>query len=164
MHMSRLSIGALGLAAALGLLVPGSAHAQDADASPVADGPRLPADSMEIGAKYVGWILDSRADSMWSKMTPESQSRMQSVGNLKETMGQIHMQIGMHERTISERYWMREGKPQFWHTAEFSEIAEPVVIRLVIEPDGMISGVGINPESQNPPVDDPNQHGDVTDG
>jgi hypothetical protein len=31
----------------------------------------------------------------------------------------------------------------------------------VIEPDGMISGMGINPESHNPPVDDPNQHSDA---
>lgn len=155
MHTSRLSIG---LAAGLLLSTPFAAAAQDAET------PRLPADSMEIGAKYVGWILDSRADSMWSKMTPEAQGRIESVGNLKETMGQIHMQLGMHERTISERYWMREGKPQFWHTADFTNVPEPVVIRLVIEPDGRISGVGINPESQNPPVDDPNQHGDAVDG
>lgn len=32
---------------------------------------------------------------------------------------------------------------------------------LVIEPDGKISGIGVNAESENPPVDDPDQRGDA---
>lgn len=46
----------------LGLAAP--VAAQDADQAVEADAsvPRLPADSMELGAKYMNWILDYEAE------------------------------------------------------------------------------------------------------
>lgn len=149
-----------GLLVGLLLLLPATAGAQDAaSAGAEADAPHLPADSMELGARYVDWMLDYRADSLWAHLGDGMRENFGSVGDLKDRLGGLFQQIGDHERMISQRYWMRNGKPQFWHTAEFSALPEPVVIRLVIEPEGAISGLGINPQSQNPAVDDPNQHG-----
>lgn len=136
-------------------------HAQEA--RPVTDaaaGAHLPADSMELGAKYVDWILDYRADSLWTYFTPEMQENFGSVGDFLDGMAEIHGRVGQQKQVVSRRYWMRNGKPQYWHTATFDKIGEPVVFRVVIEPDGTISGLGFNPESQNPPVDDPDQHAD----
>ena len=108
---------------------------------------------MELGATYVDWMLDYRADSLWARFDDGMRENSGSAGDLKDRLGGLFQQIGDQRRMISQRYWMRNGKPQFWHTAEFSGVPEPVVIRLVIEPDGTISGMGINPQSQNPPVD-----------
>lgn len=133
----------------------GGSGAQDADA------PHLPADSMELGETYMEYVLDYDASSLWDVLTEDARERLGSVGELRDQMGQIFRQIGSQERVVDQRYWMRDGKPQYWHTAEFSEFPEPMVFRFVIEPDGKISGLGLNPRSQNPPVDDPNQHGDI---
>lgn len=155
------------MAAALLLAGVGPAPAQDGadveNSVPAADGPHLPADSMELGETYMDYVLDYDASSLWDVLTEDARERLGSVGDLRDQMGQIFRRIGSQERVVDQRYWMREGKPQYWHTAEFSEMPEPMVFRFVIEPDGSISGLGLNPQSQNPPVDDPNQHGDVDD-
>lgn len=145
-------------------------HAQEArpaaDAEPATGAPeataaaRLPADSMELGEKYIDWILDYRADSLWARFGPEMRETFGSVGDFLDGMAEIHGRVGEQKQVISRRFWMRNGKPQYWHTATFDKIGEPVVFRVVIEPDGTISGLGFNPESQNPPVDDPDQHAD----
>lgn len=154
----RLSLRSYGLVFGL-LALPATAGAQDtAGAEPEGVAVHLPADSMELGATYVEWMLDYRADSLWAHFNDGMRENFGSVGDLKDRLGGLFQQIGDHRRMISQRYWMRNGKPQFWHTAEFSALPEPVVIRVVIEPDGAISGLGINPQSQNPPVDDPDQH------
>lgn len=141
-------------------LLPATAGAQDTT-GPVteAGAPHLPADSLQLGATYIEWMLDYRADSLWAHLGDGMRENFGSVGGLKDGLGDVFRQIGDHKRMISQRYWMRDGKPQFWYTAEYSAIPEPVVIRFVIEPDGMISGLGINPQSRNPAVDDPTQHG-----
>ena len=114
---------------------------------------RLPADSMEIGQQYTKWFLAYEADSLWSRMTPEMQERNGGIDHLVQMMDQVALQVGTEVEVLEERYVTRNGKPQFWHTGRFSELAEPVQIRWVIEPDGRISGAGINPASQAPPVD-----------
>lgn len=88
------------------------------------------------------------------------QEIFESVGHTVDQLGHLFEEIGIQERPISQRYWMRHGNPQFWHTAKFSSMDEPFVIRLVISPDGKISGIGFNPEHLNPAVDDPDQHAD----
>jgi hypothetical protein len=113
---------------------------------------------MQLGAKYVDWILDYRADSLWARFSPDMQETFGSVGDFLDGMAEIHGRIGEQKHVVSRRFWMRNGKPQYWHTATFDKIEEPVVFRVVVEPDGTISGLGVNPESQNPPVDDPEQH------
>lgn len=127
-------------------------------AEPLAD---MPADSMAIGDEYVSWFLDYDAESLREKFNDRMKERTGSVGDMIDMMGQFFDQVGVQEEVVSQRYWIRDGSRQFWHTAKFSEVDENIVIRFVIEPDGTITGIGINPESQNPPVDDPNQHGDI---
>lgn len=156
---ARASLTAAFLLAATALPALAQDGGDSADAA--TDAPHLPADSMELGETYMGYVLDYDASSLWDALTEDARERLGSVGDLRDQMGQIFRRIGSQERVIDQRYWMRDGKPQYWHTAEFSEMGEPMVFRFVIEPDGAISGLGLNPESQNPPVDDPDQHGDI---
>ena len=135
-----------------------TAEAEASEAEPLAD---MPADSMAIGDQYAEWFLDYDAESLREKFSDDLKERLGSVGDMIDQMGQFFDQIGVQETVVSQRYWIRQGERQFWHTAKFSGAAENIVIRFVIQPDGTITGIGINPESQNPPVDDPNQHGDI---
>lgn len=134
----------------LSLTVASPGTAQEADEM---EGPHLPADSMEIGRKYVNWFLTMQADSLHAAMTAEMQER-RSKEEVFEGMTQIFMRAGEPGEMVSEKYVMRNGMPQYWYTSEFSEAPEPVQIRFVIMPDGKISGLGINLESQAPPIDD----------
>lgn len=138
------------LAVLLTFVATPTAVAQEADAM---EGPHLPADSMEIGRKYVNWFLTMQADSLHAAMTAEMQER-RSKEEIFEGMTQIFMRAGEPGEMVSEKYVMRKGMPQYWYTSEFSEAPEPVQIRFVIMPDGKISGLGINLESQAPPIDD----------
>jgi len=156
-HWTKLS----GLAA---LLIVGAAAplaAQEEAPAAAVEGPHLPADSMQLGAKYMEYILDYEAEDLYEALTDDMKESLGSAADIFDRMGSLFEQVGSQERVVSQRYWMRNGKPQYWHTAEFSNLDEPMVFRFVIEPDGRISGIGINPESQNPPVDDPAQHGDA---
>ena len=113
----------------------------------------LPPDSLTLGRKYVDWLLEGQVDSLHAHMTPEVQARI-SIDHITGQSDMIAMRAGVRLDILEEMYVMRNGKPQYWQTTSFSEIEEPLVFRFVIEPDGRISGVGINPQSQNPPVDD----------
>jgi hypothetical protein len=144
----------------LGMAVPVAAQAQESEAS----GPHLPADSMEIGARYMEMILNYDAEDLHGNFTEELKENFGTPDVIMDRMMGLFDQLGSQEEVVSQRYWMRNGKPQFWHTAIFSEMDEPFVFRFVIEPDGKISGIGINPESQNPEVDDPDQHSDADEG
>jgi len=140
------------------IATPVAAQDQAADVDVEENIPHLPADSMELGAKYINYIMDYDAGDLFEAFSDEMKGQFESVGTTLDRMAGLFEQIGSQESVISQRYWMRNGKPQFWHTAKFSGMDEPIVIRIVIEPDGIISGIGFNPESQNPPVDDPEQH------
>ena len=139
----------------LGMAMP--VAAQESEAS----GPHLPADSMEIGAGYMEMILNYDAEDLHENFTDARKENFGSPDVIMDRIMGLFDQLGDQEEVVSQRYWMRNGKPQFWHTAIFSEFDEPFVFRLVIEPDGRISGLGINPESQNPQVDDPDQHSEA---
>ena len=118
-----------------------------------ADGPHLPADSMEIGRQYANWFLMMEVDSLHAHMTEEMQGR-RSPDEMFDMMTQMFTQVGEPGDMLSERYFMRNGEPQYWYTTEFASAPEPVQIRFVITPDGKISGIGVNLESEAPPIDD----------
>lgn len=155
MRLATVSLMILGMAAPVA--------AQDRHEEEEADNsaPHLPADSMELGAGYMDMILNYDAEDLRDHFTEELKESFGTADEIMDRMMGLFDQIGSQEEVVSQRYWMRHGKPQFWHTAIFSNMDEPFVFRLVIEPDGKISGMGINPESQNPEVDDPAQHADA---
>jgi len=69
-----------------------------------------------------------------------------------EWLDQMSSRAGEETKVLEEKVVMRNGSPQYWRTAEFSMMAEPVMLRWVIV-NGEINGVGMNPASQAPPID-----------
>lgn len=148
----------LALAVGIGLLIPGAGlwaqEGADAEVDDAADVPHLPADSMEIGAKYTGWFLDGEADSLWAYFSAEQQER-RSADDIRSVMDQMLAVAGIEAEVIEQKYVMRNGMPQFWHTASFTDFEEPLMIRWVITPEGKIGGFGMNPLSRAPEIDPP---------
>ena len=114
---------------------------------------RLPSDSLEIGAKYVQWLLGGEVDSLLSVATPEALERMGGRDGIMEVMDMIGQRAGLEVEVLEEKYVTRNGAAQFWHTGQFSGMDEPLQIRWVINRDGEIAGAGINPASQAPMID-----------
>lgn len=139
---------AAGLLVAALFSLAGTAHAQW----------HLPPDSLALGRQYVDWLLEGQVDSLHAHMTPEVQQRI-TPDQITDQSDMIAMRAGVRIDILEEKYVMRNGKPQYWQTATFTEMNEPLVFRFVIEPDGRISGAGINPQSQNPPTDSEKQDG-----
>ncbi len=55
---------------------------------------------------------------------------------------------------MSEETWkLRNGDCQYWRTAQFSAVDEPLLIRWVLDRTGRIAGFGAGPYTQAPPVE-----------
>ena len=113
----------------------------------------LPADSVELGRKYVEWFLGGRSDSLFAMSTETFQQNIESLDWYDARLDDIVMRAGARVRTVEDRYVRRNGAAQFWYTAEFQTAPEAVMLRFVITPEGLIDGVGVNLASQAPPTD-----------
>lgn len=130
-------------AAALALLVaPQAAQAQAARP-----------DSMALARQFTLWFYTGETDSLWAHTTPAVRERMGASVKYLEGFEMLTARAGMETEVLEERFRTRNGQPQYWRTARFSEFdAEPILFRWVIV-DGMIGGFGMSPLSQAPPVD-----------
>jgi len=78
---------------------------------------------------------------------------MGSPDGIRDRMTRLD-QLGTLTEVLEEKYVRRNGAAQFWHTANYSYMPEPFLMRLVIDSEGVIVGVGMGPASQAPPTDD----------
>jgi hypothetical protein len=150
---------AAALAALAALAVPASAHAQTAS-SPTASAAearrelaQLPADSLERARKYATWFLTARTDSMFAHFDSVSRQQYGSPSVLDEVAADLAIRAGSEERVLEERWVDRLGKRQYWRTSRFTGSDEPVMIPLALLPTGALAGIGINRQSEAPPVD-----------
>ena len=140
--------------ALLGLTV-GSAPAQTPAPSPApaAAPQRLPADSIDIARTYATWFLTYQADSLFAHLPPEDRQQAGSVAEMNNQMMQFAARAGTETALLEERWVRRNGKRQYWRKAAYSISPEPILLRLVILPDGSLGGIGLGPASQPPPIE-----------
>jgi hypothetical protein len=136
-------------------LTAGSARAQTPAPSPVpaAAPQRLPADSVEIARKYANWFLTYQADSLFAHLPPDARQQAGSAAEMNDQMLQFAAHAGTETELVEERWVRRNGKRQYWRKGVYSVAPEPVLLRLVILPDGSLGGIGFSPASQPPPID-----------
>ena len=133
----------------------GSARAQTSARSPApaAAPQQLPADSIAIARKYATWFLSYQADSLFAHLPPEDRQRLGSVADMNDQMMRFAAQAGTETQLVEERWVRRNGKRQYWRKAAYSISPEPILLRLVILPDGALGGIGLGPASQPPPIE-----------
>lgn len=136
-------------------LTAGSAQAQSPAPSPApaAAPQRLPADSIEIARRYATWFLTYQADSLFAHLPAEDRQQAGSVAEMNNQMMQFAARAGTETKLLEERWVRRNGKRQYWRTSAYSISSEPILLRLVILPDGSLGGIGLGPASQPPPID-----------
>jgi len=131
---------ALSIAAAS--LAPASTFAQEA-----------PVDSLALARQYTEWLYTGEADSLLAHSTEETRTEMGANGDFTRISQMIAERAGF-ELEVSEETWkLRNGDCQYWRTAQFSAMDEPLLIRWVLDPLGRIAGLGAGPFTQAPEVE-----------
>ena len=122
-------------------------------AAPATAPQRLPADSLDIARPFANWFLTYQADSLFAHLPPDAKQQVGSSADMSKQMMQFAAQAGTETELVEERWVRRNGKRQYWRKAVYSIAPEPVLLRLVILPDGTLGGIGLSQASQPPPID-----------
>ena len=113
----------------------------------------LPNDSLEIGRRYARWFLTSQVDSLVAHIPERSLSAIGGRDALMQRMMEVAARAGETQGVVEERFAWRNGQRQYWHAVNTTLLGEPLLVRIVISPNGDMIGLGLGPMSQAPPVD-----------
>ncbi len=127
-----------------------SAQAQAGAAKPA----QLPADSMQLARKYTQWFYNNQLDSLVAHMDSASRSDpAKAKGPLQQNLALIAERAGTETEVIEEKFITRNGMRQYWRTAKFSTLGEPLLVRWVMNSKGEVLGAGLGLLRQAPPID-----------
>ncbi|HET9064608.1 MAG TPA: hypothetical protein VFN22_02145 [Gemmatimonadales bacterium] len=137
------------LAAAALLLVP-AVHAQDA--APSRAKPFTAEETtryMELGRRANRYFFEGQADSLLAMGDSAFAARVGGIDGIRQQVANIGDRAGMPLTVLEQKMTRRNGAPQFWWEAEFSEFtAEPLVFRWLFNEQGQLVGAGMSPKSQ----------------
>jgi len=137
--MTRIWLAALAFCGAI--LAPGAARAQ------------APVDSLALARQYTMWLYAGEADSLIAHSVEETRNEAGARDRYVQ-MSQLIAQRAGFELEVSEETWkLRNGDCQYWRTAQFSAMEEPLLIRWVLDRQGLIAGFGAGPYAEAPPVE-----------
>ena len=112
---------------------------------------RLRNDSLEFARKFTSWLWSNQVDSILAHSVRDTNQTRQVIS---DQLAQIAAQVGTEQEVVEEKWIRRNGRRQYWRTSRFSDFTqEPIVLRLVILPDGRMAGMGLNPLSAVPPIE-----------
>ena len=129
------------------------ALALQAPPAPPAPSPQRP-DSLTLARRYTAWFYTGQFDSLVAHHPAEVRDTTLRQ-RLSQRLEEMTLRAGSETAVIEEKFVMRNGQPQYWRTARFSEFPEPLLVRWVINDKGEITGMGLGPLSQAPPIDPP---------
>ena len=141
------------LVLAMAAALPGVTSAQAAAPASTTRPAQLPADSMEIARKYTQWLYTSQADSLIAHSDAATRSRQGAKAQFEGLTAELATRAGTEKMVIEEKFITRNGARQYWRTAMFSDFSQPLLLRWVINVRGELTGVGLGPLSQAPPID-----------
>jgi hypothetical protein len=110
-------------------------------------------DSLALARQYTMWLYVGEVDSLLAHSTDEFRDEHAQEPSFTIMSRLIAERAGFETEVIEETWKLRNGDCQYWRTAEFSNIDEPLLIRWVLDSSGRIDGVGGGPLSQAPPVE-----------
>jgi hypothetical protein len=111
-------------------------------------------DSLALARKFTTWFYTGQFDSLLAH-SPADRSDSVARRHYAEQLDQLSVRAGVETAVVEEKFAMRNGRPQYWRTARFSNFPEPILLRWVIDEKGLLIGMGLGPLSQAPPTDPP---------
>lgn len=110
-------------------------------------------DSLARARQITQWFYLQQFDSLFWNSDAESRKEMKSAAAYEDALSQLRSRAGVEESVIEEKFVKRNGNTQYWRTAKFSTAPEPMLIRWAFNTRGELTGIGMGPLSQAPPVD-----------
>ena len=121
--------------------------------APSAARAQAPVDSLALARQYTTWLYAGEADSLLAHSTDETRNGEGARDGFLQLSKMIADRAGS-ELEVSEETWkLRNGDCQYWRTAQFSAVEDPILIRWVLDRAGLIAGYGAGPYAQAPPVE-----------
>ena len=134
----------------LACAAPVAAQAVVVPPSPPVPVPLSPADSTRLfarGKQINDWFLAGMLDSVYAAASAEARQKMGGVEWLHSHWERFIEPAGAPIGDVAMALTRRDGEPQFWYEARFSQITNDlVVVRWVLDTDGRITGVGMGPK------------------
>lgn len=139
----------IAVAAAMLLLAP-VLHAQDATPAPAKPfTAEETARYMELGKRANRYFFEGLADSLVAMGDSAFAARVGGIDGVRQQVANIADRAGMPLTVVDQKLTRRNGTPQFWWEAEFSEFTdEPLVFRWLFNEAGQLTGAGMGPKSQ----------------
>jgi hypothetical protein len=109
-------------------------------------------DLVVAGRKLTDWILINQLDSVVAHLGPNVNADT-TRAELSRLVEEIAIHGGSQVKVIDEKVVRRNGRYQYWRTAEFETAPSAVLLRIVVTPDGKYSGHGIGLANNAPPID-----------
>lgn len=119
------------------LVAAGPARAQDA-----------PVDSLTLARQYTAWLFAGQVDSLLAHGSDPTDAP--DYGRYVELLSR---RAGFEVEVLEETWKLRNGDCQYWRAARVSKMEEPLLLRWVLDRQGRITGIGMGPLSQAPPVE-----------
>jgi len=110
-------------------------------------------DTLALARQYTVWLYTGQVDSLFAHHPADAQRDTTLRSRIRGSVEQLALRAGTETAVIEEKFVKRNGRTQYWRTAKFSDFAEPLLVRWVLNPDGTIGGIGMGPLSQAPPID-----------
>ena len=83
----------------------------------------------------------------------DAENQEKARAQLKQNLAELSLRAGEEVEVIEEKFVTRNGDRQYWRTAKFSNIGEPILLRWVINAKGKYAGMGLGLARQAPPID-----------
>lgn len=138
-HTRRLAV-ALAIAT---ISLPASAAAQQP----------LPADSLERVRTAARFFYAGEADSLIARMTPSTLEAIGGKVGLLEGLANVGVRAGEELSVVEERWNLRNGLRQYWRTSRMSILPDDFLLRINLDAEGRIIGIGMGPARSAPPIE-----------
>ena len=109
-------------------------------------------DSLALARQYTQWLYNGEADSLVAHSTAEARASFSTVEDWVQRSSTMTEVFGFEVDLIEETWKLRNGRCEYWRTASFSNLAERVLLRWVLNAQGKIHGANIGPASHPPSV------------
>jgi hypothetical protein len=108
---------------------------------------------LALGHQLTEWFLASRMDSIVARMPDDVKERSGGVASLQNARAQLAMRGGEEAQLLEEKMTRRKGLAQYWRSAMYTELQEPIVVRWLFSEESQVVGFGLGPLSQTPTPD-----------
>ena len=109
-------------------------------------------DSLSLGRKYVKWVYENQADSLWNRLDDQMKSMIGSKDAMIKETDELVIAFGNEVEVVEETVTASEGNLVYTREAKFDgRPDEAMVWNWTIAPDGTIKGARIRPKSQMQP-------------